>query len=405
MNRELIRQNGSDELMEVFWSAYEVGDPSEVYSITRRDLRDASEIELENLKKVLETDSSDRGTDEYAQFLRLFGSRIRNSRSTLAEFVKAKFIPEHVAAKSSSGRTHYHAILKHILSPITVDALFGDDVASGKKRLIAVPDWPYLDNVRLCDLTTEHVQKITSKALAQGYSVQTVKHIRSVIGTVISHATKCQYFSGENPALQVAIPRMIRKRTETMDVTQAAKILGVMKYPEKEIALLAVFTGLKLQEICGLQWKHVNLTNSPIKSVDGFIQPKTIAVRYQWSSGELCRVSDRRVRDVQVREPLLSMLRLQSQRTRYAQPDDFVLVSRTGSPIGAANIRQNRLKRLGRTYGMPWLSWHTFIQAHKILLPELSSVLTRSQGNAYGEFTRFGSCKNNITFAPQGFTE
>jgi len=77
---------------------------------------------------------------------------------------------------------------------------------------MSIPSWPYLDDVRFCDMSTDHVRKIISAALDKGYSSQTVKHIRNVIGTVISHAAERRYFSGYNPAFQVPLPPMIRRR-------------------------------------------------------------------------------------------------------------------------------------------------------------------------------------------------
>ena len=36
---------------------------------------------------------------------------------TMADFVEKLFVPEHVAIKGLAGRTHYRAILKHVLTP------------------------------------------------------------------------------------------------------------------------------------------------------------------------------------------------------------------------------------------------------------------------------------------------
>ena len=34
-----------------------------------------------------------------------------------------------------------------------------------------------------------------------------------------------------------------------------------MRYPEKDIALFALLTGMNVTEICGLKWQYVNLSN------------------------------------------------------------------------------------------------------------------------------------------------
>ena len=64
------------------------------------------------------------------------------------------------------------------------------------------------------------------------------------------------------------------------------------------------------------------------------------------------------------------------QKHLHVEPDDLVLVSRSGTALWPANILQNRLKPLGRELGMPRLSWHMFSKAHKTLLSELRMELT-----------------------------
>src|SRR3954451_12421174 len=49
-----------------------------------------------------------------------FNSVIQNAAMTLRSFVETKFIPEHVQHKTIAGRTHYQAMLKHLIRPETV---------------------------------------------------------------------------------------------------------------------------------------------------------------------------------------------------------------------------------------------------------------------------------------------
>lgn len=128
---------------------------------------------------------------------------------SVAIFIEKKFIPNHVRIKSAAGRTHYQAILKHILKPETVQALFAQDPGKTKARLRTVPGWPYLDDVRLFDLNADHVRQLTASAIGRGYSAQTVKHIKNVLSTIIAHAKKEHLFEGDNPAAEVKLPRLV----------------------------------------------------------------------------------------------------------------------------------------------------------------------------------------------------
>ncbi len=54
------------------------------------------------------------------------------------------------------------------------------------------------------------------------------------------------------------------------------------------MTLLAIVTGMNVAEICGLQWKHANLSPHEQGVSGEWIAPRHhIAVRKQWYRGEL----------------------------------------------------------------------------------------------------------------------
>ncbi len=307
-------------------------------------------------------------------FLSRFEQHAQEPQSaiTVADFVKSSFVPEHVALKRAAGRVHYRAILKYVLPPEEVDLLFQVDEKKPKTRLKAVPDWPYLSKVRLDEVRPEHIERLMAAAVSEGYSTQTVKHIRNAVGSIIAHAIKRRMFTGGNPASQARLPKMVRQEPHALTLSQSKEVLAAMQYPEREIALLAIFTGMNVREICGLQWKHVNLTGD-WSSADGEpIPPRTIAVRLQWSLRELESVrSEGRARDLRIPDTLFPVLLELNGRSKFVGPDDFVLVSPAGSPINAHYIAQTQLKRIGQDLHMPWLSWRVLHRTRSTLAYEL----------------------------------
>jgi len=298
------------------------------------------------------------------------GAHTFGAAMTFTSFVETKFVPEHVAVKSTSGRTHYKAILKHVLLPEEVDRFFGGDALNSKARLKAIPDWPYIGAMRLSDVRPDHVQRLIEAATHRGYSPQTVTHIRNVVGAVFSHAKKERSFSGENPASQVMLPGMTRKESHALTLAQAKEVIQAMHYPEKEMTLIAILTNLNVAEICGLQWKHVNLTEALAETDGDPIPPRSIAIRTQWYRGELATVKRGRSKILPIPQLLLPVLLRLRRRTRFTGPDDFVLVSQAGTPINQINIAARRLKSVGRELKMPWLSWHVFRRTHATLVYE-----------------------------------
>ena len=79
-------------------------------------------MELAAVAEALAPGPQNLGSTEYGRFLALHYSLLQNSRMTFLEFVKTRFVPEHVASKGPAGKRHYHAILKHILDAESMTA-------------------------------------------------------------------------------------------------------------------------------------------------------------------------------------------------------------------------------------------------------------------------------------------
>ena len=292
-----------------------------------------------------------------------------------ATFVEAVFIPEHVTRKTFAGRTHYCAILKHILHPETVDRMFEDGHSGGNARLRALPGWPYLDDVPLPEVTPAHVTRIVLAAFAQGYSAQTVKHIRNVIGAIISHAINENFLYGSNPVCSVPLPPIVRKRGQRLDASQVRSLLSLMKYPEREMTLITLGTGMSISEICGLQWKHVNLTRAEMHCEGYTIPARSIFVKQQLNVRGLGAIGAGRTRFVQIPEALCDALSMLTSQFGKRNPNAFVLTSESGNPISAANARDTVLKPIGRRLKMPWLSWQVIKRTQTALMTEFLSSL------------------------------
>jgi site-specific recombinase XerC len=294
---------------------------------------------------------------------------------TLGEFVKHRFIPEHVADKHFAGRAHFYAMLKHVITPEEVDRAFAVDLDKSRGKLRAISGWPYLDETRLCDVSSVHVQEIISKALQHGYSTQTVTHIRNVIRKIFSHACRVHCFNGRNPASHVILPRVARSAGRVLTLDQLQSVIRNMRYPEREIALLGVSTEMSIAEICGLQWKYINLSDVR-HLIDGeWVPPRTIAVRKQSYRSEFGSVLGPRKRDIPIPGLLHSILHGLKLRRKFTHSDSFVFSSRSGTPINQDNVAARRLKVIGKRIDMPWISWNVFHRTSMRLTSQYRSQL------------------------------
>jgi integrase len=298
------------------------------------------------------------------------------STISVAAFVHKKFIPNHVELKSPAGRTHYHAILKHLITPERVDCFFASHPKFANARLKAVQGWPYLDDVPLCDLTPNHVRQLVLSATLRGYSPQTVKHIRCVLGAIVKHAKKERMFDGENPISEVEIPPASPTRSHELTVLQAKKLLKSMQYPEREIALLTISTGMNISEVCALQWKHINLTGKTVGSDEDLIQCESCIVKKQWTADRIIDLAGDRVRVIELPKSLVQVLLQLKRSRRIVDQDQFLIATAEGHAMRPADTLIMCLKPIGQRLGMPWISWQILRRAHQSLLSELRTRLT-----------------------------
>lgn len=288
-----------------------------------------------------------------------------NTKLSLVTFIEKNFIPDHVQLKSAAGRAHYHAILKHVLRPETVDRLFKPYMPNVRTRLQTLPDWPYLDGLHLGELTSVHVSRLVASATLRGYSPQTVKHIKNVVSAILSHAQREGLIIGQNPASAVELPPMARRRQHHLTLAQAKSVLNSTRNPQRIAALLTIITGMSLADICALRWKHVDFTTSQLWIERRSARPRHLASRKSIAE----RSSDaRKTQCIPLSSTLLRTLHEIKRACSTNDPESCVIGKGSRTPLRPIDLP---LKSVARQLHMPWLSWQVVRRAHNDLRSEL----------------------------------
>jgi integrase len=299
---------------------------------------------------------------------------LEGSTVSTVEFIENCFIPNHVALKTQAGRTHYHAILKHVLRPETVDRLLLSYGRISRSRLKSIPGWPYLDETRLCNIGPDHVRRLTSLASNHGYSPQTVKHIKNVVSAIISHAKKERVLSGDNPIAEVRLPPIARKASHPISLVDARAIFRMMGYPERQIALIMFNSDMNVSEVCGLQWSQINLTSRNVSFGGIIIPPRSIFIKYQRSVSGIVPVTSDRVRTIEMSPLLTDVINTLKRQQKGRVSGDFLFSNSSGSSVSPTSILASKLKPIGRQFGINF-SWRTLKEVHDAFLQDLCSRL------------------------------
>jgi len=170
MTNETLDQGGELFLQDGFWKLRWHQDLVDANGVVERHSRIPAWIGPATGPERLTKEQAQRVVWQNFLSRLVPGPQAEQALMTVAAFVQEAFVPEHVASKHVSGRIHYQAILKHVLRPEQVDQAFSHRPDKVRTRLKEPPEWPYLGNMRLCDVRHEDVQRLISAARARGYS-------------------------------------------------------------------------------------------------------------------------------------------------------------------------------------------------------------------------------------------
>lgn len=131
---------------------------------------------------------------------------------------------------------------------------------------------PSIGGYRLQKLTSADIDKFTKTKLTTGkvnknggLSAKTVRDMLTIIKSIIRFAEKEKLLTKSN--LTVTYPKSTPSETHVIS-RQEQKILENYLYQDIDLfklgVLLCLYTGLRIGEICALQWKDISISNSII---------------------------------------------------------------------------------------------------------------------------------------------
>lgn len=121
---------------------------------------------------------------------------------------------------------------------------------------------PEFGEVPCADLTAGRINAFINQKLAEGLSASYVRDIFTVFKMMLKYAQEEYGFmlSLKN----VVLPKSERKQVEKISDTQQKKLVSYLKANMSPTAfgiLLSLFMGLRIGELCGLQWEDVDFQN------------------------------------------------------------------------------------------------------------------------------------------------
>ena len=252
-----------------------------------------------------------------------------------------------------------------------------------------------LGKVTLSNLTPTHVQTFYNNLLRkEGLKPKTIKNIHGILHKAMHQAMILRYI-GHNPCDACTLPRVEKKEITPLSESEIAAFLEEINNGEmlKDLFTVALFTGMREGEICGLPWSAVNFK-------DGTITVKQQLCREKIKGGQhyIATTKNDKTRTLTVAPFVMDILRnvKREQLTNQmmfgtAWQNEFNLVFT--NPQGHFIVPQTALKRfkaVATKIGRPDARFHDLRHTYAVTaLQEGDDVKTVQQnlGHATASFT------------------
>lgn len=204
-----------------------------------------------------------------------------------------------------------------------------------KRSILRVHLLPAFGRMHLGAITAEDIERYKATKLGTGLSRQSVNNHLNVLRKCLRTAAEWGYLK--------ALPIVRKLKTTSIRIAyltddEQARLVST-RGPARDVALLALHTGMRFGELAGLRWEDVDLDQ------------RLVTVRRSIVCGTVETPKSHGIRHVPLSAAAGAML------LRLRRPDGPVFRGRDGEPMTYASA-VHQLRALCRRAGVRCVSWH-----------------------------------------------
>jgi integrase len=235
---------------------------------------------------------------------------------------------------------------------------------------------PAFGEVPLRLLTRDAVQKWLHGKFSSGLSWNSVRHLRTSFGTLLT-AAEMDELIRQNVVKKTRLPRRVHSEEPPLvSLDELKSLLQGLPEPSRSIAALIVLTGLRIGEMLALRWCDVDLIAG------------TLRVRQTVYQGVFDTPKTKRSRRVVPLSPIaIQIFGLQKQGSGTV----LVFSSALGTPLCRRNLLNRQFRPAAARLGLKGFNWHWLRHATASLLDAAGAPLGTVQtllGHTSSEVTR-----------------
>ena len=241
---------------------------------------------------------------------------------------------------------------------------------------------PYFGNRYINKIKTEDSQAFIEYLVDNDLSPKTIKNVFSLYRSIMVRALKWDYIK-KNPCEYVDLPPLTNKETDYYNEKEIRKLirtldkLDISDLKFKVAVELAFLCGLRKSEICGLDWKNVNLSKHTCR-----INNKRVIIQGEGVVNGKPK-TNKSNRDVVIPEPLLTDLKTLKKISNGAA----VIQNEHGDPI-YPQVLARWFTRFLKDNGLRHISLHKLRHSYASLLATLDiDIKTASEQLGHSQTT------------------
>lgn len=237
---------------------------------------------------------------------------------------------------------------------------------------------PRIGAIRLESLTTHDIQEFynslrTPSENRKALSAKTIKNIHGILHHALQQAMLNNYIRA-NPSNSCVIPRAAKKKVKPLNEYQIADFLKAIKgHKYESMFLVALFTGIRQGEVCGLQWDCVDFDDGTIL-IDKQLQSLRATTRGDSEKYTLVPTKNGKERTITAAPYVMELLWKTKQRQnadrktwgKAFQENDLVFTDELGNRITPQALYR-AFKIIVTESGMPMVRFHDLRHSYAVI--------------------------------------
>lgn len=214
---------------------------------------------------------------------------------------------------------------------------------------------PIIGRLYINSLRVENMQKYALLLKGKGLSNKSVRDILSVVSAIFKYAQKIGFYT-ENIHIEDLYPKAEKRKIRILPDEERIRLEGYLlksKDPAKFGILLALYSGMRIGEICALKWSNINLETETISVVQTLqrLQDRENKGKTKILISEPKSQSSKRI--IPIPTFLTDLLR----KIKPQNPCAYLL---TGDiSFMEPKTLQNKYKRFLKECAIPYINFHT----------------------------------------------